>query len=45
MKQENEFLNELDSISDSLTFFQPVDNDNDINKAYVDTYATSVLYH
>lgn len=40
MKQENVFLNELDSISDSLTFFHPVDNDNDINKAYVDTYAT-----
>ncbi len=40
MKQENVFLNELDSISDSLTFFHPVDNDNDINKAYVDMYAT-----
>lgn len=40
MNQENDFLNELNSISDSLTFFQPVDNDNDINKAYVDTYAT-----
>ena len=40
MNQQNDFLNELDSISDSLTFFQPVDNDNDINKAYVDTYAT-----
>lgn len=40
MNQENAFLNELDSISDSLTFFQPVDNDYDINKAYVDTYAT-----
>lgn len=40
MNRENDFLNELNSISDSLTFFQPVDNDNDINKAYVDTYAT-----
>lgn len=40
MKQENDFLNELDSISNSLTFFDPVDNDNDINKAYIDTYAT-----
>lgn len=40
MNQENDFLNELNSISDSLTFFQPVDNDNDINKAYVDTYST-----
>lgn len=40
MNQENDFLSELDSISDSLTFFHPVDNDNDINKAYVDTYAT-----
>lgn len=40
MKQENDFLNELDSISNSLTFFHPVDNDNDMNKAYVDTYAT-----
>lgn len=40
MKQENDFLNELDSISNSLTFFHPVDNDNDMNKVYVDTYAT-----
>jgi len=40
VNQENDFLNELNSISDSLTFFQPVDNDNDINKAYVDTYST-----
>lgn len=40
MNQENDFLNELNSISDSLTFFQPVNNDSDINKAYVDTYAT-----
>lgn len=40
MNQENDFLNELNSISDSLTFFEPVDNDNDMNKAYVDTYAT-----
>ena len=40
MNQENDFSNELHSISDSLTFIQAVDNDNDINKAYVDTYAT-----
>ena len=40
MNQENDFSNELNSISDSVTFIQPVDNDNDINKAYVDTYAT-----
>nr|QGT51457.1 hypothetical protein Unknown280_1490 [uncultured Spirochaetaceae bacterium] len=40
MNQKNNFLNELNSISDSLTFIQPVDNDNDINKAYVDTYTT-----
>lgn len=40
MNQKNNFLNELDSISDSLTFIQPVNNDKDINKAYVDTYAT-----
>ena len=40
MNQQNHYLKELDSISDSLTFFDPVDNDNDINKAYVDTYAT-----
>jgi hypothetical protein len=40
MKQESVFLKELNSISNSLTFFHPVDNDNDINKAYVDTYTT-----
>lgn len=40
MNQKDVFLNELDSIADSLTFFRPVDNDNDMNKAYVDTYAT-----
>ena len=37
----NDFQNELDSISDSLTFIRPVDNDSDINQAYVDTYATT----
>lgn len=40
MNQENDFQDELNSISDSLTFIHPVDNDNDINKAYVDMYAT-----
>lgn len=40
MNEEKNFLDELDSISDSLTFFQPVDNDNDMNKEYVDAYAT-----
>lgn len=42
MNEEKNFLDELDSISDSLTFFQPVDNDNDMNKEYVDAYATSI---
>ena len=40
MNEEKNFLDELDSISDSLSFFQPVDNDNDMNKEYVDAYAT-----
>lgn len=40
MNHKDDFRDELSSISDSLTFFQPVNNNNDMNRSYVDMYTT-----
>lgn len=40
MTQNNEFLDQLSSISDSLSYIKPIENDQNINKEYVDSYTT-----
>lgn len=41
MSRTNRFQEIFDQIENSLNFFRKVDNDNEMNKAYIDEYTTS----